>query len=326
MAEESKRTVFAAMGANIAIAIGKLAAGILTGSGSLLAEAGHSFADTVNQVFLLIGINLSDALPDEHHPHGHGKEGFFWSFLAAIFIFVAGATFSFYEGARTLIQNDYHERSATDLSVGFGVLGMAFLFEGISLAVTVHSMVNSSRARHWSLGRYIRRSPDVTMKTVFFEDSAALIGLVLAALGLLVSELTSSEVWDGLAAIGIGGVLTFAALNLGYQSRQLLIGAAASDDTRQAIRAVVHEFPQVKYIVRLLTMQIGTHSVLVTGEIEVERGLTTNEIEELLAGIDRRIAQAVPEVKETFWELRPRPTEDSPPRPITEQITHADGH
>src|SRR5262245_50308191 len=120
MAEEGKGAVLAAMGANFGIAVGKFVGGALTGSAAMFAEAGHSVADTVNQVFLLVGINLADTEADEEHPHGYGKEPFFWSFMAAIFIFVAGAAFSFYEGARTLIQRDEHDRGGFELAVAFG--------------------------------------------------------------------------------------------------------------------------------------------------------------------------------------------------------------
>ena len=296
MAEESRGAVFAAMGANMGIAVGKLIAGLLTGSGAMLAEAGHSFADTINQVFLLIGLNLARTKADERHPHGHGKEGFFWSFLAAIFIFVAGATFSVYEGLRTLIQNDVGHHTRGEIVLAYAVLGMAFLFEGWSWSVAVRIMRRGAHERGWSFVRYLRRSPDLTAKTIFWEDSAAMIGLGLAALGLGVSEVTGSERWDGMASLGIGGVLAFAAFLLGVQSRSLLLGQAANPETREAIRGVVRGFPEVTGIVRILTMQLGVQSVLVTGEIEVQRDLTTEQIEGLLARIDGRLNQAVPEV------------------------------
>lgn len=304
MAEESKGAVLAAMGANFAIAAGKLAAGILTGSAAMLAEAGHSIADTVNQVFLLVGINLSAADPDEVHPYGYGKEAFFWSFLAAIFIFVAGAAFSVFEGVRTLLQEDAHERSSGELTIAFGVLGMAFLFESISFAVAIRALLSSARKKGWSVLRYIRRSPDVTTKTVFYEDGAALTGLTLAAAGLAMSEVTGTEVWDGVASLGIGVVLTAVAFILGMQARRLLIGAAASDETRDAIAAALAQFPEVKRIVRVLTMQTGPHTVLVSGELEIAQSLTLAEAEALLERIDRRLGLDVPEVAETFWEIK----------------------
>ncbi|TMC00371.1 MAG: cation diffusion facilitator family transporter [Chloroflexi bacterium] len=309
---ESRTAVLAAMGANFAIAAAKLVAGLVTGSSAMLAEAGHSLADTVNQVFLLIGINLSDTVPDEEHPHGYGKEAFFWSFLAAIFIFVAGAVFSFYEGIRTAIQESAHDRNAAELAVAFSVLGFAAAFESASFFVACRSLLAGARRKGWPLVRYIRRSPDLTTKTVLFEDSAALTGLAVAALGLTMAEVTGSEAWDSAASIAIGCVLTAVALMLGVQSRHLLLGAAAGPEARQLLHETVSSFPEVDHIVRLLSMQLGSRSLLVTGELELRRGLTTDEIEDLIERIDARIAVELPEVVDTFWELRRRPKPSSP--------------
>jgi divalent metal cation (Fe/Co/Zn/Cd) transporter len=153
----------------------------------------------------------------------------------------------------------------------------------------------------------IQKSPDVTTKTVFFEDSAALTGLALAATGLGVSELTGNDIWDAVASIGIGCVLAGVSLMLGLQSRHLLLGAAAGDETRRELHRILASFPEVDHVVRLLSMQLGSHSVLVTGELEVRRDLTTAEIESLIERIDQAISRALPEVRETFWELRSRP-------------------
>jgi cation diffusion facilitator family transporter len=300
---ESKFTVVAALAANLAIAIGKLFAGLISGSAALLAEAGHSFADTVNQVFLLIGINLSHAQADEKHPLGYGKEAFFWSFLAAIFIFVAGATFSFYEGIRTAVEQHVHDRSSTELGVAYGVLVMATLFELSSFVVAVRGLRSGARRRGWSILRFIREAPEVTIKTVFFEDSAALLGLQIAITGLTMSEITGSENWDAAASISIGVVLAGVAVMLGSQSRSLLLGAAASPETRERLREIVHSFSEVVDMPRMLSMQLGANSVLVTGELYVRRGMTTDEIEGLIVRIDEKIGEELPEVSETFWEL-----------------------
>ena len=308
MAKESRTAVLTAMTANFAIACGKLVAGVITGSAALLAEAGHSLADTVNQVFLLVGINLSTTVADEAHPHGYGKEAFFWSFLAAIFIFVAGATFAFYEGARTLIQENGHDRSTTELIIAFAVLGMAFLFESISFAVAVRSLLAGARHKRWSLFRYVRHSPDLTTKTVFYEDAAALTGLLFATAGLALSEAAGTETYDAVASLGIGCVLAAVSVLLGLQARNLLLGAAAGPEVGQAIRDTVASFPEVEHIVRILWMQLGAHSVLVTGELHVRRGLDTEQIEELLERIDARLAETVPDVTDTFWELRRAPS------------------
>jgi len=300
----SKTAVLAAMVANFAIAIGKLVAGLMTGSAAMLAEAGHSVADTVNQVFLLIGINLSHTTADEKHPHGYGKEAFFWSFLAAIFIFVAGATFSFYEGIRTAIESHEHHRSSFELTVAYGVLLLAVVFEAASFTVAVRGLLSGARARGWSLKRYVAESPDVTIKTVFFEDSAALIGLFLALGGITMSEVTGSERWDAGASISIGVVLASVAFMLGLQSRNLLLGAAAPPEEREKLESIVTSFAEVDQIERLLTMQMGSQSILVTGEIRVKREMTTSEIEDLILRIDRTVAEQMPAVVETFWELR----------------------
>ena len=304
---ESKGAVIAAMGANFAIAAGKLVAGLLTGSASLLAEAGHSIADTVNQVFLLVGINLSQTTADEKHPHGYGKEAFFWSFLAAIFIFVAGAAFSIYEGTRTLIEDVNHHRSGGQLGIAFGVLGMAIVFESVSMFIAVRGLRAGARRKAWSVMKFLREAPDPTIKTVFFEDGAALIGLALATGGLGISELTGDEMWDGLASLSIGVVLAVVAWILGMQSRKLLLGSAANAETRQELHDTLGRFPEVERVIRLLTMQLGAQSILVTGEIQVRRDLTTESIEALLTRIDAAVQRAVPEVSDTFWELKRAP-------------------
>ncbi len=311
MHQEGKTAVLTALVANLLIAVGKLGAGLLTGSGAMLAEAAHSVADSVNQIFLLIGINLSNTNADEEHPHGYGKEAFFWSFLAAIIIFVAGATFSFFEGTRTLVQSTFEERSTTELSIAFGVLGLGLLFEGASLVVATRAIRKLSRLRGWSFWQFIRHSPDLTTKTVFWEDSAAMLGLLIAMAGLAAAEADRSVVWDGVASLSIGVLLTAVALTLGLQARNLLLGAAAHIDTRRAIRATVLAVPEVDAVVRLLTMQLGAHSILVTGELQVRRGLSTGEIEALLRRVDEAIQESVPDVHETFWELRRHPDETS---------------
>lgn len=314
---ENRLTVLAALVANMAIAIGKLFAGLVSGSAALLAEAGHSFADTVNQVFLLVGINLSHTVADEKHPHGYGKEAFFWSFLAAIFIFVAGATFSFYEGIRTAVEQQEHDRTTTDLGIAYGVLVMATLFELASFAIAVRGLVKGARRKRWSIIRFLRESPDVTVKTVFFEDSAALLGLQIAITGLTLSELTGTENWDAAASISIGFVLAGVAVMLGTQSRSLLLGAAASVETRDKLHEIVHSFPEVVDMPRMLSMQLGANSVLVTGELCVKRGMSTDEIEGLIARIDDRIGAELPEISDTFWELRSvngEPAKESAPK------------
>ena len=316
--EESRTAVLAALVANIVIAVGKLEAGLLTGSGAMLAEAVDSMADSVNQAFLLIGIRLSDTRPDEEHPHGYGKEAFFWSFVAALFIFVAGATFSYFEGIRTLVEGEFHERESIELIVAFVVLGLAFLFEGTVLIIATRTLRRGARARGWSFWMFVRESPELTTKTVFWEDSAATLGLVVAALGLGLTELTSSEAWDGAASIVIGLILTAVALMLGLQARSLLLGAAAHRDVRDALRSRILSFDEVEVIVRLLTMQLGARSILVTAELQIVDGLTTTAIEDLLQRIEDAVREAEPDVSDSFFELRQHPLDTSVGRRVFE--------
>lgn len=305
MAEERRAAVLAAMGANLSIAVGKIGAGVVTGSAAMLAEAGHSIADTVNQVFLLVGVNLSRNKADERHPHGHGRETFFWAFLAAVFIFVAGSVFSVFEGIRTLVQDTNHHRSAGELGIAYGVLGFAFVFESVSFVVAVRQVRADAGRKRWSILRYVRESPALTLKTVLFEDSAALIGLALAAAGLTASELAHDEAWDGVASLLIGVLLGGVALLLGWQSRALLVGAATSDENIELITRTVREFEEIEDVPRLLTMQTGVDSILVTGELRVDSGLSGVEVAALIERLDRRLDAVLPEIQDTFWEIRP---------------------
>lgn len=199
---------------------------------------------------------------------------------------------------------EFHERSAAELGLAFGVLGAAFLFEGASLVVAGRVIRRGARRRGWSMRRYLRRSPDMTTKTVFWEDSAAALGLVIAALGLGIAELSASETADGVASIIIGVLLTVVALMVGAQARGLLLGAAATPELRSVVRATVLEFEEVDTVVRLLTMQLGARSVLVNGELQLLRDLDVEEAEHLIREIDGALRRRAPEVTSTFWELR----------------------
>ena len=311
-ADESRKAVLAALVANGTIAVGKLAAGAVTGSGAMFAEGGHSIADTTNQVFLLVGLKRAATRADEAHPHGYGKEAFFWAFLAAIFMFVAGATFSLFEGIRTVLDpGEFHERSTAELGLAFGVLGAAFIFEAVSLLIAARLLARNARLRGMSVRRFLREAPDLTLKTVFWEDSAATLGLVIAAVGLAVAELAQDDTADGVASILIGVLLAGVAVVLGSQARGLLLGAAAPREVRDQLRRIVLGFDEVENVLQLLTMQLGARSVLVTGELQLSRDLTVDEAEFLIGRIDAEIARLAPEVTSTFWELRRHPLDTS---------------
>lgn len=302
MAKGSKGVILAALGANASIATGKLAVGLVTGSTAMLAEAAHSAADTVNQGFLLVSISLSDNPADEDHPYGYGKERFFWAFLAAVFIFVAGAFFSVYQGIQKLVEGGEHEGSFWP---AYLVLGLAFVFDAGVLVVALRQAGADARAAGQGVWEYLRETTDVTLKTALYEDVAATTGVVLAAVGLLLYQTTGDPIYDALASILIGVVLIGVAIMLGRQTRDLLLGSAAAPRTRAAIRGAIGEFPEVEATVALLTMQLGLDSVLVTGELNIRDDLSTDEIEGLLRRVTERIRAAAPEVKNVYLEPHP---------------------
>src|SRR5689334_20577493 len=224
MAEQSAtgRTVLIAGAANVFVGAIKLVAGILVGSSAMLAEAAHSAADTLNQVFLWMSLRRGARPADARHPFGYGQERYFWSLLAAFGIFIAGAGFSIFEGLLALS----HENSGSPL-LAFLVLAAAGIAEGISLVRVLVQYRREARSSHTEMLDEVRSSPDTTVRTTLFEDSAAMVGLVLAALGLTLRQVTGSPVWDGGASIAIGVLLVVIAVRLGMDHKDFLIGRAA---------------------------------------------------------------------------------------------------
>ena len=299
MRSESHKTVYIALAANLGIGLCKLAGGLLSGSSAMLAEAAHSAADTTNQLLLLASLNLSERQPDETHPFGYGKERFFWSFLAAVFIFVSGAVFSIFEGMRRILGGGGPEGS---VGIAFAVLALAVVLEGTSLIRAGRQTQGEARARRRSFARHVRVSRDPTTKTVVFEDSAAVLGVALAAIGLGLTQLTGDTVYDGAASVAIGVLLAVVAFALGRDTKALLIGEAALPEEREALTRVFDEHPGVDSLVELLTMAVGPGSLLVAARIDLAADLGSDEIEELADELDRQLHEAVPEVGEVFLD------------------------
>ena len=300
MAKGSKKVVLTALGANAVIAVAKFAVGLLTGSVAMLAEAAHSVADTVNQGFLLVSINLSDNPADEDHPYGHGKERFFWAFLAAVFIFVAGAFFSLYQGIQKLLGDSGEHHG--DFWPSYVVLGLAFLFDSYVLVTALKEAQRQAAELSIPVKQFLRETNDVTLKTALYEDVAATVGVLIAAGGLALLQITGNAIYDGIASILIGLLLIVVAIMLGRQTRDLLLGSSAPQRVQEAIRGAILEFSEVESVVNLLTMQLGLDSVLVTAEINLGNDLTTDEIENLLERMTARIRRDAPEVKNVYLE------------------------
>ena len=308
---ETRRTVIVAGAANVFVGVIKLAAGLLTGSSAMLAEAAHSAADTLNQGFLLTSVHRGQRPADPSHPFGYGQERYFWSLLAAFGIFVAGGGFSIFEGILAL----GHEGSG-DLLIAYIALALAGVAEGTSLIRAYSQMRSEARRGHTGLVEHVQRSPDTTVKAALFEDLAAVIGLVLAATGLVLRQLTGSGVWDAAASMAIGALLIVVAVKLGLDSRDLLIGRAADPDEQRVIREEIEKTPGVDALVELLTMHLGPDRLLVAARVDFSGDINADEAEDLASKIDRRLAERLSVTPHVFIDpTRMGGREDAQPAP-----------
>jgi cation diffusion facilitator family transporter len=299
----ARRTVLVALAANASIAVAKLVAGLISGSSAMLAETAHSVADTMNQVFLLFSLQLGEREPDAEHPFGYGKERFFWAFLAAVGIFVAGAGFSLYEGLHRILGPSAKEGS---YAIAYAVLAFSFLAEGTSLVRAVRHTRDEARTRRQSHLGYVRASRDPTTKTVLFEDSAAVVGILIAFAGVGLHQATGDQLYDGLASIAIAALLGVIAVALGRDTRALLIGEAALPEEREAIAAILDARPEVDDVLELLTMALAPDRLLVAARVDLADGLSTAEVERASSEIDRELRERVPGVWQVFLDATPR--------------------
>jgi cation diffusion facilitator family transporter len=299
MGEQSAtgRTVLIAGAANIFVGLIKLAAGILVGSSAMLAEAAHSAADTLNQGFLLASLRKGARPADAKHPFGYGQERYFWSLLAAFGIFIAGGGFSIFEGLLAL----GHESSGSPL-LAYLVLVVAGLAEGTSLARALMQMRGEARRSHTELLDHVRGSPDTTVKAALFEDSAAMAGLVLAGLGLVLRQVTGSPVWDGAASIAIGVLLIVVAVRLGMDNREFLIGRAADPRELRAIQEEIEKTPGVDELLELLTMYLGPEHLIVAARVAFSDDISADRAEDAAGDIDKRLADRLPMVPHVFLD------------------------
>ncbi|MEV4703157.1 cation diffusion facilitator family transporter [Actinoplanes sp. NPDC049316] len=259
----STRTVIVAVLMNMAIAVAKTVAAILTGSASLWAEAAHSTADTGNEVLLFIGLRRSAKEPDARHPFGYGQERYFWTFLAALGIFLIGGALSIGEGVRSLLVPEPLE----SLWIGIGVLVVAFGFESYSWYTARKQLRVESQQRQRSMVEHLRRASDPSATTVFLEDTAALIGLVLALAALVLHAGTGWAGWDAVGSMGIGVLLIVVAFLLARRSKTLLLDESAPPDVLEPIRAQVAGAAWVGAVHDLHAVYVGPGSLLVNAWI-----------------------------------------------------------
>jgi cation diffusion facilitator family transporter len=304
--EATRRTVIIAGAANILVGVVKLVAGILSGSSAMLAEAAHSAADTLDQAFLLTSLRQADRPADRDHPFGHGQERYFWSLLAAFGIFIAGAGFSIFEGLLTL-----SSKHSENPLWAYVALGVAFVAEGTSFVRAYWQVRGEARQSHEAVLHHVESSPDITVKVALFEDSTAVVGLIIAALGVGLRQLTGSPVWDGGASIAIGVLLVVVAVKLGMDSKELLTGRAASPQMEQLIREEIESQPGVDALLELLTMHMGPDSLIVAARVALNDELHADEAEDLADEVDSRLSEKLPLKPHVF--IDPTQTRPAPP-------------
>jgi cation diffusion facilitator family transporter len=267
--------VLLALGANILVAVAKSCAAVITRSASLTAEAAHSWADTGNEVFLMVANRRSARSPDAQHPLGHGREAYVWSLLAAVGLFVAGGAVSITHGVSEL-------RTATpadNFAVGYAVLAVSFVLEGVSFAQAARQARTAAQAIGRDLIEHVMATSDPTLRAVFAEDGAALIGLVLATGGLVAHQVTGSPVPDAIGSILVGVLLTVVAGVLINRNRRFLVGEPADPRVRDAVLRALLDFPEVARVTYLRLEIVGPRMISVVGNVD----LTGDDVESRVA-------------------------------------------
>ncbi|MGW7310144.1 cation diffusion facilitator family transporter [Streptomyces sp. NPDC054835] len=298
---ESTLTVIVAAMANLGIAAAKAVAGVVSGSSAMLSEAAHSLADTVTEFMLLTALKRSEKPADEDHPLGYANERYVWAMLAAVATFVGGAVFSLYDGIHTLVAGE----ELGDPLISYIVLGVAFLLEGFSLRTAVRQVRSEADRTKTPFGRYLRLTPDTTVKAVVMEDSAALAGLMLAAGGLLGVQITGSSVWDGVASILIGLLLVYVAWVLGRSNAELLIGRPLPRTMRQEVREELLALDHVVGVLDLTTLIQGPDEVMIAAKVDFRDISTAAEVERACETAEARLRTRFPAVRRVYLDPTP---------------------
>lgn len=296
----SRLVIFAALTGNLLIALTKFIASAVTGSSAMLAEGVHSLVDTGNQVLLLYGLHRARRPPDPLYPFGYGKEVYFWSFVVAILVFAAGAGVSIYQG----VLHIRHPAPAQDIGVNYLVLALALLFEGGSLLVARREFARSKGRRGYF--EAVHQGKDPSQFVVLFEDTAAVLGLLVAFAGIGLAQVTGAAWLDGAASVVIGVILAVTAAWLARETKGLLIGESAASSTVRGIRSLLQEQPGIRHVNEVLTLHMGPEFVLATISVEFADALTSDDIEGLIQRLDTAIKRHHPQVKRVYMEAEAR--------------------
>ncbi|MFI0977029.1 cation diffusion facilitator family transporter [Streptomyces sp. NPDC021093] len=297
---KTRITVLVALAANLLIAAAKAVGGLVSSSPALLSEAAHSVADSINEVFLLAALRRSRRPADRRHPFGYGKERYFWSLLAAVGIFVLGAGFSFFQGAEALLKPPAGE-STSGYAAGLIVLGVALVAEGSSL---VRALWQVRKQPGEGLGK------DPALRTVVAEDSAAVVGVLVAMAGMLAHLATGQVAYEAAASLTIGLLLVYVAYRLGSGARAQLIGEAVDPELRDGIRELLDSQPEIDRVAALLTMRLGMESTLVAARIDLMPGLDSERVELVSERIKKHLRKTWPEADQVFLDVTEAPTDE----------------
>jgi cation diffusion facilitator family transporter len=293
---ESRKAIYAAIGANLAIAATKFMAAAFTGSSAMISEGIHSLVDTGNGGLLLLGIERSQRPADAAHPFGYGKELYFWTLIVAIMIFAVGGGISAYEGLLHIL----NPRPIENPLWNYVVLALAIVFESFSFYIAFKAFQAAKGEQvFWQA---IHTSKDPTTFTVLFEDSAALVGLVVALVGVYLAHEFDNPYFDGSASIVIGVILAAVAVLLAYETKGLLIGEGADPETLREIRRLAESDPAVERVNRALTMYFGPHTVLLAMDLQFRKDLSAAKLEQTVDRLEETIRRRYPDVKHIFIE------------------------
>jgi cation diffusion facilitator family transporter len=284
---ESALTVAVAFGANLLIALAKTAAAVITSSASMLAEAAHSWADTGNEIFLIIAQRRAARPPDAAHPLGYGREVYVWSLFAAIGLFAVGAGVSITHGISEL----RHPEPATDFVVAYVVLAVSFVLEGVSFLQASRQARRAAAEQHRDLMDHIMATSDPTVRAVFFEDAAALVGLVIATLGIGLHQATGSPVPDAVGSILVGVLLGVVAIVLIDRNRRFLVGQVADPRLNDAAVRSLLAFPEVARVTRLRLEFVGARQLYLTAAVDLAGNMPEDDASHVLASLERRLTR-----------------------------------
>ena len=294
----SVKAILAALVGNSLIAVTKFIAASYTGSSAMFSEAIHSVVDSGNQLLLLYGVKRSKRPADSKHPFGYGKELYFWSFVVAILIFSIGSGISFYEGFHKL----HSPEPVSNPMINFIVLGFAVIFESWTCWVAATEFKKSKGDRGWV--EAIRRSKDPALFTVLFEDTAALLGLLVALIALTLSEHLNLPVLDSVASLIISFILAVTAGLLAFECKGLLTGEGASEEVVSGIKQIINESQGIKHVNEVLTLHLGPEDILLNVSLDFEDDLSSGEVEEAISILESRIKQMFPEIRRVFIEAQ----------------------